>query len=441
MSTYTPIATQTIASDTPSITFSSLPQNYTDIIAVVNAKWSSYWSFGIRFNDDSGSNYSETVMQGTGSSPAGSFRNSNANRTSGCQLGPNWGTAILQFQNYSNGTTYKTGVARSGESTGQVRASVFLWRNTAPVTSITFITSGGSEAFGAGSTISLYGVAAGNSSAKASGGNIVTTDGSYWYHTFTSSGTFIPSQALTVDYLVVAGGGGGGSAVNSGNSEGAGGGGAGGLRSTVTATGGGGSLETALSLSANTVYQAIVGAGGAGGAVSNNNGTNGTNSIFSTITSVGGGGGGKAATTGLTGGSGGGGGAGPSAPYAGGSRTVNQGFAGGSGYFSARAGGGGGAGAVGEDASSGNVRGGNGGAGVAVSITGSSVTYAGGGGGGEYATGGTGGSGGGGNGGSYSPSVQAQAGTTNRGAGGGGASFNLAAGSGGSGIVIIRYAV
>jgi len=62
---------------------------------------------------------------------------------------------------------------------------------------------------------------------------------------------------LTVDYLVVAGGAGG--AYN----RGAGGGGAGGLRSTVTATGGGGSLETPLSLSLNTSYTVVVGAGGA----------------------------------------------------------------------------------------------------------------------------------------------------------------------------------
>jgi hypothetical protein len=51
-------------------------------------------------------------------------------------------------------------------------------------------------------------------------------------HTFTSSGTFVPYEALTADYLVVAGGGGGGDGAS-------GGGGAGGLRSTVTATGGG----------------------------------------------------------------------------------------------------------------------------------------------------------------------------------------------------------
>jgi hypothetical protein len=64
------------------------------------------------------------------------------------------------------------------------------------------------------------------------------TDGTYWYHTFVSSGTFTPQKAISCDYLVVAGGGGGGQDDNGA------GGGAGGLRCTVGATGGGGSLET-----------------------------------------------------------------------------------------------------------------------------------------------------------------------------------------------------
>jgi hypothetical protein len=37
--------------------------------------------------------------------------------------------------------------------------------------------------------------------AKATGGDSVTTDGTYWYHTFLSSGTFTPTEALTADYL------------------------------------------------------------------------------------------------------------------------------------------------------------------------------------------------------------------------------------------------
>ena len=118
------------------------------------------------------------------------------------------------------------------------------------------------------------------------------------------------------------------------------------------------------------------------------------------------------------------------------------------------AGGGGGAGGAGVNGS--NSTPGNGGAGIQNDITGTNVTYAAGGGGGSYvndeATGlnpGSGGSGIGGNGGrgNIRSNSEASSGVQNTGSGGGGAGKIVfrnqqpinAAGSGGSGIVIIRY--
>jgi hypothetical protein len=321
-----------------------------------------------------------------------------------------------------------------------------LWSNTSAITSIELRVSGGSNNFVQYSTFYLYGVAKLGTTPtifpKASGGDTIMTDGTYWYHTFISSGTFTPASALTCDYLVVAGGGGGGSP-NSGG--GCGGGGAGGLRSTVTATGGGGSLETALSLSYNTAYTVTVGGGGAG---YNGSYNKGSNSVFSTITSNGGGAGGGGTTS--NGGSGGGTNANQTDP---GTGTANQGYAGangGTGATVAGGGGGGGAGAVGTVGANQAIgSGGAGGSGVAVSITGSSVTYAGGGGGssenvgygGSNLIGGVGGSGGGGAG--SGVGIDAVNGTANTGGGGGGArqGAGQTPGNGGSGIVIVRYAV
>lgn len=259
---------------------------------------------------------------------------------------------------------------------------------------------------------------------------------------------------LILDYLVVAGGGGGG---NGWNSPAGGGGGAGGVRSTVTATGGGGALESPLSLALATSYTVTVGAGGTGGAGGSGvKGSVGSNSIFSTITSTGGGGGGAYdSQTPTAGGSGGGAAWQGSGSGSGGSASpAGQGFAGGfntqHGTGNQGGGGGGGASAVGGNTGAGT--GGTGGAGVAVSITGSSVTYGGGGGGGggepNPGIAGTGGSGGGGNGGAWvssgtlNPGV---AGTVNTGGGGGGcggtsSSGNNTGGTGGRGVVILRYA-
>lgn len=432
MSTYTPIATQTLGSAAATITFSSLPQNYTDLIVVYNATSSTDDQNYLQFNGDTGSNYSRTFMTGNGSS-AVSSRSSSDTRIFGPFSLSVPTVNIIQIQNYSNSATNKTTLIRSGAANNSTIATVGLWRSTAPITSILIGTNSGT--FNTGTVFTIYGIAAGNSSAKATGGNIVTTDGSYWYHTFTSSGTFIPSTALTVDYLVVAGGGGGGGT----SADASGGGGAGGLRSSVAPTGGGGSAESQLSLSANTVYQAIVGAGGAGGTGSApaGNGKNGNNSIFGTITSIGGGGGaggsvGGVGSVGSNGGSGGGG-----VIASGGSGTANQGYAGaGSAGNYGSGGGAGGLGAV-TGFSGGNTSG----TGVTNSISGTATNYAGGG----NAGGSRSNSYGGGSGEYPLASNNATNGTAYTGGGGGGRwngnAGPFTGGSGGSGIIIIRYAV
>ncbi len=252
-----------------------------------------------------------------------------------------------------------------------------------------------------------------------------------------------------VDYLVVAGGGGGGGAFG-------GGGGAGGYRNSYNSetSGGGASSETALSLNTSTNYTVTVGSGGTGGTGSaSSRGTEGTNSVFSSVTSTGGGTGGgyfpssgsSSFTPGTSGGSGGGAGNPEgTTTWSGGAGTANQGYAGGNaqGQTPYVGGGGGGAGAAGANGVS---SGGNGGNGLASSITGNSVTRAGGGGGGAYTYSdgslpGSGGSGGGGNG-NGAQNGNGVAGSLNTGSGGGGSGYPElgVGGSGGSGVVIIRY--
>lgn len=447
--TYVALDKVTVGTATPSITFSSIPSGYTDLVMVANFDGSASSYVTLTFNGVSGTSYSRTRLIGNGSS-ATSDRTANTSgiinltyNTAGTPV-----TGIYQIMNYSNTTTYKTVLCRDAAQPDNVAAHVGMFRgstgsSTEAITSVTL--TKGSGNFTSGSTFSLYGIAAASVGAKATGG-IIYSDSQYYYHVFGSTGTFTPTQSLTCDYLVVAGGGGGGQG---------GGGGAGGLRCTVGATGGGGSLESALSLSASTNYTVTVGAGGAGGTGASVDGSTGSNSVFSTITSNGGGGGGSYGTAGragLTGGSGGGSIVqnNTGATIAGGTGTANQGYAGGSGsdpgsspnYFGGA--GGGGAGAVGGNGTTGTSAGasvaGDGGAGVTTSISGTSVTYAGGGGGFNEgnSTGSEGGTGGGGNG--RDTTHAASAGTINSGGGGGGENASSTGGAGGSGIVIVRYA-
>ena len=447
-----------------SVTFSSIPQTgYTDLKVVISARDGSYGAAlataYMTFNGTS-TNYSGKYLFNN-SGTAGSANNGTSNIYI-ANIPGNTGTAStfsnaeIYIPNYTS-SNYKSVsvdcVPEQNSTTTYMTLLAGLWSNSAAITSITFTSDGNLAPY---STFSLYGLAAvGTTPAiapKASGGNI-TTDGTYWIHTFLASGTFTPQTALSCDYLVVAGGGAGGS-----KGEWGAGGGAGGLRSTVTATGGGGSLESPLSLSA-TNYTVTIGAGAAGKTTAGT-GSQGSNSVFASITSTGGGGGGgitrspDTVNSPTTGGSGGGGEVLPpafSGSNLGASGTTNQGYAGGNGYTGtvynySNGGGGGGAGAVGQNGGQGTpsaspaAPSGNGGNGVTVAITGSSVVYGGGGGGGAYLatrnpSGGTGGGGQGG-----TSSVNGSNGTANTGGGGGGGG-STSTGAGGSGIVIIRYPI
>ena len=158
--TYTPIATYTAATAQSSITFSSLG-SYTDIRIVANMKDSNLYGL-IRFNSDSGTNYSRTWMYGDGTS-AVSIRTSNdtAIYYGATASGSEFLLSTIDVMNYSNSTTYKTSLLRQSQASsgGQAGAYVYLWRNTNAITSISFASVTGTSTIATGSSISLYGIA------------------------------------------------------------------------------------------------------------------------------------------------------------------------------------------------------------------------------------------------------------------------------------------
>jgi hypothetical protein len=157
-STYEKIATTTVSgSSTSTITLNSISGSFTDLVLISNwSNSSSSTDTVIRFNNDSGGNYSSTTLIGTGSS-ASSVRYSN---TSGVYISYNTGTAdrygITQIQNYSNTTTYKTFLNRGNSASVDVQAVVGLWRSTSAITRIDLVNNAG--VFNAGSTFTLYGI-------------------------------------------------------------------------------------------------------------------------------------------------------------------------------------------------------------------------------------------------------------------------------------------
>jgi hypothetical protein len=157
--TYEPIATTTLSSAASSVTFSSISGSYTDLVLVSNLKpTANTTSNNIRFNGDTGSNYSSTYVYGDGGT-AGSGRISSSTYLDGIFDARTAGnTFIMHIMNYSNTTTFKTIIARDSNTTYVVRASVGLWRSTSAITSI-YLAPGSSQ-FDAGATFTLYGIKA-----------------------------------------------------------------------------------------------------------------------------------------------------------------------------------------------------------------------------------------------------------------------------------------
>jgi hypothetical protein len=153
--TYEPIATQTLASATATITFSSIPSTYTDLVLIVSASsTASTQTIGWRANSDTASNYSDTYIGGDGTS-AFSGRNSSQTSAFFGSINASGGILIVNFMNYSNATTYKTSIATSNSNDYAI-ARVNLWRSTAAISNLDIITAG--STFIVGSTFTLYGI-------------------------------------------------------------------------------------------------------------------------------------------------------------------------------------------------------------------------------------------------------------------------------------------
>jgi hypothetical protein len=455
----------TLSIDTASVILDNIPQTgYTDLIVICSTRSSasaSAWSDIIIKPNNSTTGISTRVLYGTGSTAASTTFTTGIPAVGEGNAGTTntFGNTEVYIPNYAS-SNFKSFSANSVSENNAISSlnqiGTMLWSNTSAITSLVFTDFAGGN-FVTGSTFSLYGVAALGTTPviipKASGGDIVTNDGTYWYHAFLTSGVFTPALALSCDALVVAGGGGGGWNLGAG--------------------GGAGGLVYTTQLIPATSQAITIGAGGTAGFLSYAEATAGGNStVGSLITANGGGRGGSSSSTESIRLGGAGGSAGGSDGYAPATGTTTltagvnpspagQGNAGGGAYGNnlapygnGNAGGGGGAGAPGGTGSNGSPwQGGNGGNGLAYNAFGAATStgqlssgsyyYAGGGGGASLSTGTqpTGGLGGGGLGGRDGNEFPT-AGTANTGGGGGGSRGNNGNGTnGGSGIVIIRYTV
>jgi hypothetical protein len=173
--TYEAIFTNTVSgSSTASVTFSSIPSTYTDIVIVASVRslaTANTTGLLCQVNGVVGNVYDGFYLRGNGSSATAARYNKFIDPTFAAPVGNmvannatsgTFSNHIINWNNYSNATTYKTFTARSNSQNSTadafVEAVVNMFFSTAAISSIKFFPETGN--FASGSTISLYGIKA-----------------------------------------------------------------------------------------------------------------------------------------------------------------------------------------------------------------------------------------------------------------------------------------
>lgn len=157
--TYIALATTTLGASAASITFSSIPATYRDLLCVIYSISDSADDIGLQLNGDTGNNYSQVRMLGwSGGTDAQAL--SGIDRI---QVGYNANGAacstIIHIMDYSASDKQTTTLSRANRLGSEVVAHAGRWANTAAVNQV-LVYGEGSADFKAGSTISLYGIEA-----------------------------------------------------------------------------------------------------------------------------------------------------------------------------------------------------------------------------------------------------------------------------------------
>ena len=167
--TYELIASNTLGSSAASVTFSSIPATYTDLVL----RWSARTNLGaqtgqgyITLSGDTASNYSHRTVHGNGST-ASSLNSSSLGylRIQYAYTGADptadvFANGELYIPNYTGSANKPLSVSvvtENNDTTAYAEANAGLWRNSSAVSSIKLEETFGSS-FVSGSSFFLYGI-------------------------------------------------------------------------------------------------------------------------------------------------------------------------------------------------------------------------------------------------------------------------------------------
>jgi hypothetical protein len=167
-STYTLISSNVLSSSAASVTFSAIPSTYTDLVVRLSVRGdqsSAISDFTLRFNSDSGSNYSETRLLGFNGTNVLSDRLSSQTNIQNITVNGSTSTAStfsngeIYLPNYTSTTSKPISVfdvvENNSATSNQVLADAALYRNSTAISSMTFTANGN---FVSGSSFYLYGI-------------------------------------------------------------------------------------------------------------------------------------------------------------------------------------------------------------------------------------------------------------------------------------------
>lgn len=166
--TYTLIEAKTLSSNAADVTFTSIPNTYTDLQVLCSVRLNdggSAANFRMRVNGSS-SNYTNRRIVGAGSGTPGSDNQPDTGTWYGIGIAPGTGATSSTFSNISiylpnyTSSNYKSisvdAVSENNATQAFAVLSAGLWSNTAAITSVTLIC--GDVDILSGSTFYLYGI-------------------------------------------------------------------------------------------------------------------------------------------------------------------------------------------------------------------------------------------------------------------------------------------
>jgi hypothetical protein len=169
MTAMTLIETKTLGTAAASIEFTSIPQDGTDLLAVASLRLDvDSLVVNIRFNGDTGSNFSGVRLIGSGSAATSTSYTDSSFET----IAQGFSTATantfanmsVYIPNYSGSTAKSVSIDEVSEDNATFSRQVIhagLWTGTSGITSILFSRLAGGNLV-AGSTISLYKITKGS---------------------------------------------------------------------------------------------------------------------------------------------------------------------------------------------------------------------------------------------------------------------------------------